>query len=74
MHKRIWAWRRLRHVCTCGLPWPCLDKKLADRAQAGIRTASPGNQPAWNAPTRHYSNAPLLTRGQGMRTNTGRWR
>jgi hypothetical protein len=63
-----------RDLCTCGVPWPCNDAKLADVRERYAKVASP---PMWsNWPTDVYwKPRPVtprlnrLTTGQAQRTN-----
>ena len=57
-------WRR---ICRCGLAaWPCPAVVMLERQARALPQPKPW--PGWNAPTRRYGTAPLLTRGQNHRS------
>lgn len=69
LHCRVRRWWR-RAVCSCGLTWPCPDRRLRDLAERLERAV-----PAWqHAPTAAYpaaGRAGRLTPGQAHRSSGG---
>ena len=71
MHqKRSWKlFHRAR--CTCGLPWPCLELRIAASRRSQQLVAAQ----SWNRLTAVYQvgRAGHLTLAQSYRANGGRW-
>jgi hypothetical protein len=73
-HTRGWSWRQLGYCCRqCGLPWRRGQSRCLD-APTYTPWSRPAPAAAWTGPTTlMQGQAPLMTAGQRLRANEGRW-